>query len=383
MQKRRGRPRVVKSVGDVVKTKNLKDSLEISTLSTRIKTLEDALKKGKVDTTIWDTERYIINSWEVGAKGPDGRIVIEPLWQVKVWLKKKAGPSLEDFRAALLKDLKIRAPKNDFKKYVGAKEKLLYELAIFDHHIGKLCWEEESGSNYDIKIAEEVYYQAVDELLSRITCPIDRILYPIGNDYYHADNHRGTTHAGTVLDVDGRWQKAFTKGREVVVNTIEKLRQIAPVDVMIIPGNHDYERIFYLGDVLDTYYSRTRYVKINNEPKPRKYYNYYNNTIGFTHGNEESHSDLPRLMADEAPKYWAKSKFREWHIGHFHKRAKKTFITTEDTVGSTIIRTMPSLAGQDAWHNRSGYTMVPRMTDAILWHSDGGPITVHTAPAMR
>lgn len=62
---------------------------EIETASTRITTLEQLLDACRVDLDVWAVERYVINKWEVGAKGPTGEIVIEPLFQVKAWLARK------------------------------------------------------------------------------------------------------------------------------------------------------------------------------------------------------------------------------------------------------------------------------------------------------
>lgn len=52
-------------------------------------TLEDALKKFEVDTAIWDVERYTINQWDQGMKGPDNTPLKVELYQVKIYLKRK------------------------------------------------------------------------------------------------------------------------------------------------------------------------------------------------------------------------------------------------------------------------------------------------------
>jgi hypothetical protein len=58
----------------------------------RIKTLEDLLAYCEVDLSVWEVDHYLLNKWEVGAKfGVKGNeeIVVEPLFQVKVWLVRK------------------------------------------------------------------------------------------------------------------------------------------------------------------------------------------------------------------------------------------------------------------------------------------------------
>ena len=39
-----------------------------------------------------------------------------------------------------------------------------------------------------------------------------------------------------------------------MVTAIDYLKEIAPVDVVVISGNHDYERMFYAGDVIAGWY---------------------------------------------------------------------------------------------------------------------------------
>ena len=55
--------------------------------SLRIKTLDDLIVVSDIDLEQWDIERYNVNKWEVGST-IDGEIIVEPLFQVKAWLKK-------------------------------------------------------------------------------------------------------------------------------------------------------------------------------------------------------------------------------------------------------------------------------------------------------
>jgi hypothetical protein len=63
------------------------DSVELKT--NRVINLEDLLEKANIDLEEWLVERHVLNKWEVGAKDAEGNIVIEPLYQVKAWLKRK------------------------------------------------------------------------------------------------------------------------------------------------------------------------------------------------------------------------------------------------------------------------------------------------------
>lgn len=344
----------------------------IDSLSTRIRTLEQLLAKAEVDLDVWEVERFVTNQWEVGAKMPDGRMVVTPLFQVKAWLKKKTAWSPDEFRRKLLAEMKQAAPR--FKVVRGPRRPssdLLYEVSVFDHHVGKLCWAPETGTNYDLRIAGETYMAAVEDLIQKVRgYQLGGILFPIGNDFLHTDNAAGTTARGTPQDQEGRWQKQFIHARRMLISAIDRLREVAPVKVIVVPGNHDKERMFYLGDTVESWFRNDRRTTVENTPALRKYEAHGVVLLGFTHGSEETISELPRLMADETPELWAKARHKEFHIGHRHKKKEMRFVST-DTFGQTIVRILPSLSGIDAWHASKGYA-APRCSEAYLWSAADG-----------
>ena len=97
------------------------------------------------------------------------------------------------------------------------------------------------------------------------------------------------------------------------------LSNIAPVDVIIVQGNHDYERMFYVGDLLYARFADNPNVTIDNGLNERKYYQYGTNMILHFHGDKVKSDKIPLLMATEQPVMWSETTFREAHLGHFHK----------------------------------------------------------------
>lgn len=63
-------------------------AFELSSKSVRIQTLEQLIEECEINLSEWDIDRYVINKWEVWTK-VDNKIITEPLYQVKAWLKKK------------------------------------------------------------------------------------------------------------------------------------------------------------------------------------------------------------------------------------------------------------------------------------------------------
>lgn len=356
------------------------DKAELSTSTKKqIKTLAELIKVCEIDLEEWQIDRWICNKWEVGAKNSIGEVIISPLFQVKVWLSRnKPVLDLKQFKEDTIKAMIKYSPKYPKIKY-PKQEPNLAEINLFDLHLGKLAWDEETGTNFDLPIAEQDFDSTIDKLIIQMNpYNVERILFIIGNDFFNVDNSRNTTTNNTPQDEDTRWHKTFNRGRKLIVKQIDKLSSIAPVDVVIVPGNHDMERAFYLGEALHCWYRNSKDITVNNEPKPRKYYKYGLNLIGYTHGNEEKVLDLPVIMASEVPDLWASTRFREWHLGHIHQKKEIKWISTQEHKG-TVIRYMRSLSGTDAWHNRKGYVNNVRSGEGFIWNKDNGLICQFSA----
>lgn len=346
-----------------------------SVRSERIKTLDQLLAEADVDLTTWTVERYTVNKWEVGAKDADGNLTVAPLFQVKAYLKRiKEAVDLLALRDRVVEDMAQHAPQYPaFPAVVSGDDPHMLEISAFDLHFGKLAWAEEvDGENYDSKVADRVLDRAVEELVRKARgFDIEKILFPVGNDLLHADTPEGTTTRGTRQDVDTRPLAMFCRARDAMVRTIDRLMEVAPVHVIVVPGNHDRENALRLGVVLEAWYRNTDRVQVDAAPTLRKYVKYGINLLGFTHGSEEKHRDLPLIMAQERPVEWANSLHREWHTGHLHLR-RETRYNAGDTHGGVVVRIIPSLAGTDAWHFSRGYTKGQRAAEAYLWSRHGG-----------
>lgn len=339
-----------------------------------VKTLDDILTEAKVDLNIWEVERHLINKWDVTNAYGD----VYQNWQVKVWLKQRLEAVMAFDFESVYKDLLNKYKPIPYKpiKYNTKREKNLLFVNIADLHCGKLAWNEETGEDYDIKIASYRFKYALDVLLQRTSgCEFDRILFVVGNDFFNSDTPANTTTAGTPQDEDTRWQKTFQLGFKLLIEAIDKLRQFAFVDVVVIPGNHDSTRAWFCGHSLAAWYREDNNVAVDNRVLFRKYYRYGKVLLGLTHGNEEKESILAQLMAHEAKADWAETDFHEWILGHVHRKRAwnyKVPIYNED-LGVTV-RYMSSLSGTDAYHFKKGFVGSNKSAEAHLWNFDSGHI---------
>ena len=203
------------------------------------------------------------------------------------------------------------------------------------------------------------------------------ILLPLGNDFFNVNGAGEFTVNGTRQVEDTRWQKTFREGRKLLVEIVDMCVQIAPVDVLIVPGNHDRERMFYAGDALECWYHAHPGVLVDNRAQLRKYYTFGKNLIGFTHGSEEKFTMLPGIMAHEAAMWWGQTTHREWHIGDRHH--KEVLIQNVKEEKGVTIRLMRSLSPADEWHYRTGWIGAEKAAEAYLWHPEKGVIGQFTS----
>lgn len=350
-----------------------------SPVSERIVTAEQLLEMCRVDLSVWEIERQVVNKWEVGTKHPEtGDVLVTPLIQVKVTLRRTASPTLLELRKLLVEDIRAEVHKGrpQVVRYKPNADGYLFEFPPVDLHMGKYTWDEETVANYDVDIAEDLFNQALDYLLNRAMRvtdgKIDRVLCLFGNDVSHIDDKSGQTTAGTRMDVDTRFIRVYRRICAIHRRAVDILRQVAPVDIKIVPGNHDELTSFHLGEILTTRYEDTPHVTIDNGPKSRKYYDYGVNLFGFTHGDEEKVSELPLVMAREEPERWGRCPSREWHIGHKHIVENHTWHAQDLFSDKGVrVRRLASLTAHDHWHTRHAY-MDRRACEAFVFHKTAG-----------
>jgi hypothetical protein len=248
----------------------------------------------------------------------------------------------------------------------------MYEINIPDFHLGLLSWHKETGEDYDVKIAMKLYMDCISYLLGKAPEDTDKILLMVGSDFFNSDTIDNTTTKGTKQSEDGRFQKTFTTGWKVLVDAINLCRQVADVQVMVVTGNHDHQRSYFLGEVLVAWFRDDCSVLIDNNPAYFKYYNYGKNLIGFTHGDTAKKESLPMIMAVDVPELWAKCPYREFHIGHLHSSVTKGFGSETEHTGCKVV-SVPSLAVASDWIAKMGYRSV-REAQAFIYDKHYGRV---------
>lgn len=269
-------------------------------------------------------------------------------------------PNLEDIKQEIEDFAADYAPIYPEQEYPECEDPIAYEISLPDIHYGKLV---DMPLPYDFQ--EREYITVVENLVAKAAgLEIERFILPIGNDGLNSEGMRMTTTKGTPQQDYMDWKKSFRGYWKLMVYTIDYLKQIAPVDVIVVSGNHDYERMYYIGDVIAGWFRNDPNVSVDNSDDPRKYYQYGTNMLMFTHGDKEKAQNIPLIMATEQPEMFAATSHREAHCGHFHKEQVNEYRGIK-------VRFVPSICPNDSWHKQMGYDS-KRTGQAYIWSKERG-----------
>jgi|TARA_R110000823_G_scaffold28523_2_gene83141 hypothetical protein len=271
---------------------------------------------------------------------------------------KNESKSMEDFKKEIEEFATKFSPYTEKYTYEIPRDPVAYEISLPDIHYGKL-------HNFSLEEVEKQFMHAVVDLVLKADgLDIERFILPIGNDGMNSEGMRMSTTKGTPQQDNAGWKATFTGYWNLMVKAINYLKGIAPVDVIVISGNHDFERMFYAGDVISGWFRNDAGVTVDNASNSRKYYEYGNNMLMFTHGDKEKTADMPLIMATEQPEMFARTTSREVHCGHLHKEMVNEYRGIK-------VRFLPSICPNDEWHKQMGYE-AKRTGQAYIWNKQRG-----------
>jgi len=236
-----------------------------------------------------------------------------------------------------------------------------------DIHIGKLCSKFEVGKDYNQQIAVKRVLDGVRGLLDKSKgFHIDKIIFIAGNDILHTDNAKRQTTSGTPQDTDGMWFDNFLTAKQLYIDIIEMIMQVADVHFIFNPSNHDYQSGFFLAQLIETHFRRSKNITFDCSITHRKYVMYGNSLIGTTHGDGAKQADLGSLMSVEAKDMWVNAVHRYYYTHHVHHKTAKDYI-------NVTVESLRSPSVSDSWHNRQGYVS-PEAVEAFVHSKEHGQI---------
>lgn len=314
----------------------------------------------KFDPALWRVVQVDIGLW-TGQRSHKLGGGQEPLQAVKAKIAPivVAGVPLEDILANIATRFEAgipAAPK--LAKRKKASGGLIAEFPQVDHHLGN----DPAQGEYN---AEQAIAAGQAEILARLTqCePLERIVLPVMGDIFHYDTRQRTTTGGTPMGSSLGPHEMIDLGLILMTRLVADCAALAPVEVIFVPGNHDYLLGYTLLVALQAHFRHdSKHISFDLDKQSRKWRRWGVNIVGWEHG------ELPKgramnWLAVEAASDWSQALYKEIHSGHYHSRRM-------NEEGGVIHQNLPSPAPTDTWHYERGFVGASRGFMAFVWAPD-------------
>lgn len=315
----------------IVQTEN--ETTISTTVSKPVTSLEELISVCKIDTNKYKITKWICNHWA-------GK------YQVKAFLslKEEGLSELDEF----FKNLHLGITPIKYSPSTVKEENLLV-LGLYDVHFDKMSYDNSTTFEKELNKYHNTAIDLVEK--SSALCNISDVWIPIGNDFFNTDTLFNTTTRGTQQSVTGNWTDVF-KAAVTMYRSLIHILLSKGINTKLIwaPGNHDYQKSFYLCEVLAAMFPE---LNVDSSDNYFKIYKYGNTALGFTHGDYAS-KQLPLMFASKARDIWGQTKYAEILTGHIHTNKKQSFLSVDEIQGVQI-RTLPALSVTDAWSKQNMY----------------------------
>lgn len=286
------------------------------------------------------------------------------------WVKEDhKSRSLELFKEAI-NGLKEEVPSCELT-YPTLDKDINYNLCnqytLTDYHFGMMAWGEESGSDWDLEIAEETIISFFKKAIELSPQAGECILAQIG-DLMHWDGLEAVTPANRhLLDADTR----FTKLVRTVIRCLRQiismlLAKYPKVHLVMAEGNHDPASSVWLREVFSSFYDIEPRITVETSPDIYYQYTFGDCCLFYHHGHKRNIKNIDSVFVRKFKNEFGSSKFVYAHTGHLHheKIVESNLMTIEQH---------PTLAAKDSYASRGGY-MSNRNAKVITYHKKHGEV---------
>ena len=244
---------------------------------------------------------------------------------------------------------------------------LLNQYTVTDLHFGMLSWKEETGSDYDLKIAEQLLLDWFAAAIRQSPDASTAILCQLG-DLLHHDSHDSVTPAHrNVLDADSRLQKTI----RVVIRTLRRivamlLEKHEHLHFILSDANHDPAGGAWLRELFAAFYENEPRVTVDTSPSTYNMFEFGETSLFYHHGHKRKIATVDAVFAGKFRETYGRTKFSYAHMGHLHS----------DEVKSTNLMKVErheTLASPDAYAANGGW-LSNRSAKVITYHKQFGEV---------
>lgn len=298
---------------------------------------------------------------------PDGREIVK-------WVKTAQDAEQRDaaMRAA------VEALKEELPRYAPvtapgySRADLLNQYTVTDLHFGMLAWREESGADYDLKIAEQLLLDWFAAAVRQSPEAGTAILCQLG-DLLHYDSHDSVTPTHRhVLDSESRYQKmvrvVIRTMRRIVAMLLEKHER---VHVIMADANHDPAGGAWLREMFATVYENEPRVTVDTSPSTFNVFEFGATSLFYHHGHKRKINSIDGVFAGKFREIFGRTKYSYAHLGHLHSDEMKSAPTTMK------VERHETLAAPDAYAANGGW-LSGRSAKVITYSNRFGEVGRHT-----
>ncbi|EEK7123200.1 winged helix-turn-helix domain-containing protein [Salmonella enterica subsp. enterica serovar Enteritidis] len=246
-------------------------------------------------------------------------------------------------------------------------EKLLNLYTVSDFHLGMLAWADESGDDWDMKIAEDLFSKWFDAAFQKAPDAGVGVINLLG-DFAHFDSLDAVTPAsGHVLDADTRYQELVRYMIRMVRRVVNMaLVKHKSVRLLIVQGNHDESGMIWLAEMFNTLYDNEPRVFVDTSPDVYKMVQHGKTTLFFHHGHKARFDTIETVMIAKFRKAFGESVYSYAHVGHLHHQK---IVESRNM----IVEQHRTLAAKDAYASRGGW-MSGRSANVITYSAEYGEV---------
>ena len=276
---------------------------------------------------------------------PDGQEIVK-------WIKTTEDAAAQEAAmratiAALKEDLPRAAP---VPVPLGGNANLLNQYTVTDLHFGMLSWAEETGTDYDLKIAEQLLLDWFAAAIAQSPNASTAILCQLG-DLLHHDAHISVTptHAH-VLDADSRLQKMI----RVVIRTLRRvitmlLEKHQRVHIIMADANHDPAGSAWLREMFAAFYENEPRVTVDSSASTFYVYEFGQTSLFYHHGHKRKINSIDGVLAGKFREIFGRTKFSYAHLGHLHSDELKSAPTTIKVERHETLAAPDAFAANGGW----------------------------------
>jgi hypothetical protein len=250
---------------------------------------------------------------------------------------------------------------------IAVNAELLNQYTITDLHFGSLSWGEETGSDYDLKIAEQLLIDWFAAAIRMSPEAHTAVLAQIG-DLLHFDGLSAVTPTSHhLLDADSR----FAKIVRVVIRTMRRiismlLEKHQHVHIIMADANHDPASEIWLREMFSAFYENEPRVSVDRSPSTYYAYEWGDVALFYHHGHRRKVKDVDSVFASDFRELYGKTKFAYAHLGHLH---------SDETLTTNLMKVErhETLAGRSSYEANGGWRS-NRSAKIITYHKRFGHV---------